>query len=629
MTEAPTVAPTKAPTVETRPTMVPTEAPATETPATETPATETPEEEPVVTEGVQLVYDAENSTETSKVVKAYYKGVEGLYGATVTIDADIALEAADFAVAFEGIAPTKNSEKIADGEYTVVFSTSADDPLSNEDALLGTYTLTVPAGTTDFKLAVTFVDITDPDYETYKPTVESWIIVPGVEEATEAPTVAPETEAPTAAPTPAPFEGIDVAIDDFVDSIEIPSDYPGAAFVAVVVDVINADGDEAVYGEDFVAVIGDKKLTADEYQNAVNGYIDNFAEVIGSLIFVAEEGTEISITPAFETTETAEAGNYIVAHGQTETLVAKQEEVPTETPDGEYVTIKLETVSGGTITATYKDEDGETVTLEEGDTAEVLVGTKVKFVAEANNNYRLKNWTDDLSGNSKTETVEVEEDMTVGAKFQKKTSGGGGGTGSGAITGNAGLVSNVGFTDLGSVPWAAEAINTLAALNVLNGRTDTIFDPNATVTRAEFAKMVCATFGIGATPNATPATFSDVSSNDWYYGYVEAAAKYGVVNGISDTEFAPHALVTREQMAAMLYRAIVAMDMVNHLPAGTAKTFADAAQISGYAVPAVNALSAAGVINGVTDTTFVPQGNATRAQAACIIYQYYTAIGAM
>ena len=106
-----------------------------------------------------------------------------------------------------------------------------------------------------------------------------------------------------------------------------------------------------------------------------------------------------------------------------------------------------------------------------------------------------------------------------------------------------------------------------------------------------------------------------------------AAANMGVVLGVSDTAFDPNRTITRQEMATILYRAINAMNMT--IPTGTAKTFADAGSIEAYAVPAVNALSAAGVINGVSDTMFAPTESATRAQAACIIYQYYQAIGAL
>lgn len=82
-------------------------------------------------------------------------------------------------------------------------------------------------------------------------------------------------------------------------------------------------------------------------------------------------------------------------------------------------------------------------------------------------------------------------------------------------------------------------------------------------------------------------------------------------------------------MATIMYRAIQSFNMTSSLPAGTPKTFADYDQIDDYAKASVTALSSASVINGTSATTFEPYATATRAQAACIIYQYYKAIGAM
>ena len=140
--------------------------------------------------------------------------------------------------------------------------------------------------------------------------------------------------------------------------------------------------------------------------------------------------------------------------------------------------------------------------------------------------------------------------------------------------------------------------------------------------------MVCLTFGFAEMPNASQ-KFVDVTPSDWFYGYVMAAASNGIVNGISDTAFDPNATITRQDMAAILYRAASATGMLTAMSTGEAINFADYDQISDYAVAPVTTLSAAGVINGTTDNKFEPLATATRAQAACIIYQYYQAIGAI
>ena len=180
------------------------------------------------------------------------------------------------------------------------------------------------------------------------------------------------------------------------------------------------------------------------------------------------------------------------------------------------------------------------------------------------------------------------------------------------------------FTDLETVPWAVNAINTLAAAGIVNGvnESNTLYEPLFNVTRAQFTKMICLTFGIpAASPEAS--RFTDVPWYSWYIGWVEAAADAGIVQGVSDTEFDPEANITREQMATMLYRAILSKG--GKLDGSASTAFTDAANISDYAVTPINALVKAGVVQGRDDGSFGPQDLANRAEAACIIYQYLIA----
>ncbi len=174
------------------------------------------------------------------------------------------------------------------------------------------------------------------------------------------------------------------------------------------------------------------------------------------------------------------------------------------------------------------------------------------------------------------------------------------------------------FTDLSSASWAREAINALAAAGIVNGKSDTNFAPNDTVTRAEFAKMLMGVFGLDSGAYAT-SSFKDVSTDAWYFNSVETAYNLGIITGIGDGKFAPNALITRQDMAVMVVRAAnvcgVSIPEVN-----AAIEFADSAIISDYAKASVSALQKAGIINGVSDTEFAPLDNATRAQAAQILY---------
>lgn len=96
------------------------------------------------------------------------------------------------------------------------------------------------------------------------------------------------------------------------------------------------------------------------------------------------------------------------------------------------------------------------------------------------------------------------------------------------------------------------AIEALASRKIINGKTDSTFVPDATMTRAEFATIVVNALGL---PHQSKAAFADVTDSDWYYGYINTAYAYGIIKGVSDTEFNPSGTITREEAAVMVARA--------------------------------------------------------------------------
>jgi len=97
-----------------------------------------------------------------------------------------------------------------------------------------------------------------------------------------------------------------------------------------------------------------------------------------------------------------------------------------------------------------------------------------------------------------------------------------------------------------------QAIEALAARGIISGKSETSFDPDTTMTRAEFAALL--TRGLGLEPSSLN-VFSDVSSKAWYSGYVGAAYKYGIISGTSSSTFNPNGLISREEAATMIARA--------------------------------------------------------------------------
>ncbi|MBR5152776.1 MAG: S-layer homology domain-containing protein [Clostridia bacterium] len=216
--------------------------------------------------------------------------------------------------------------------------------------------------------------------------------------------------------------------------------------------------------------------------------------------------------------------------------------------------------------------------------------------------------------------------------------GGGGGGGGGAVSGKGSPVDIViedddkedtivttptvemVFTDLSIEHWAAEGVKWLKNQGIVNGTDAGSFEPNRTITREEFAKMLVLACGLEGTSKDTE--FTDVESGAWYASYIAAAAENGIVNGVGNNQFGVGQQITRQDMAVMVKRALQQKGITL---TGLKKyiAFADEASMADYARDAILALYEAGVINGKGENRFEPLGNATRAEAAKMIYEAF------
>ena len=154
------------------------------------------------------------------------------------------------------------------------------------------------------------------------------------------------------------------------------------------------------------------------------------------------------------------------------------------------------------------------------------------------------------------------------------------------------------------------------------GISDTIFDPDGTVTRA-MAVTVLGRFSKDNTESAVSA-FTDVTADKYYANYVSWGAENGVVKGISETEFAPESAVTREQISAMIVRYLNYKEIP--LPTGSEKIkeHSDYEQISDYAKEDMAICYEMGLIKGHDSGLIEPNGNLTRAQLASIMARIST-----
>ncbi|WP_340389912.1 immunoglobulin-like domain-containing protein [Paenibacillus sp. FSL E2-0151] len=164
--------------------------------------------------------------------------------------------------------------------------------------------------------------------------------------------------------------------------------------------------------------------------------------------------------------------------------------------------------------------------------------------------------------------------------------------------------------------WAKDAISALGARGIVKGVGDGEFNPNGQVTRAEFITMLMKLFELSDESATT--SFSDVKQGEWYHGNIATAQKLGIVNGKPNGRFGVHENITREDMAVMVYKAVQIKQLA--LTSGEATAFKDEAHIASYAKQAVETIQGAGIINGVGNDEFAPKKNASRAEAAVMIY---------
>lgn len=197
-----------------------------------------------------------------------------------------------------------------------------------------------------------------------------------------------------------------------------------------------------------------------------------------------------------------------------------------------------------------------------------------------------------------------------------RPSGGGGGgsigTSAAAAGGAAGGTKDP-YSDLSGCSWAKEAIIYLTKKGVVNGMGGSRFNPGGMLTREQLVKMAVTAFNIEA--GAFEVSFKDVDTSAWYAPYIAAAYKSGIVTGISENEFGVGDTVTREQIAAIIYRsAAMGTD-------GEAGEVFFGEDISPYAKEAVLQMQKRGIITGDENGKFNPKSPATRAEAAVMIYR--------
>lgn len=186
--------------------------------------------------------------------------------------------------------------------------------------------------------------------------------------------------------------------------------------------------------------------------------------------------------------------------------------------------------------------------------------------------------------------------------------------------------SSISFNDVTS-HWAKEQIDALASRYIVQGTSADTFEPSRSVTRAEWTTMLVRALDLAEKPDK--AAFSDVLPSKWYAGAIGAAAEAGLVQGFEDGTFQPNVLVTKQQMAVTLAKAIAFVKLDETSSADVEQleaAFKDAADIAGWAKDAVAQVAAAGIVHGDSQGQFQPAKPSTRAEAATVLYNLLIAL---
>lgn len=258
--------------------------------------------------------------------------------------------------------------------------------------------------------------------------------------------------------------------------------------------------------------------------------------------------------------------------------------------------------SGGsastTYTLTFETNGGNAiskVTKNKGTTIDLAQYAPTKSGAT------FEGWYADKGLTQKITSVKLDANTTVYAKWTEAP------------------VSGLPFGDVKSADWFYNDVKYVYEKGMMAGTAADVFAPNATTTRAMIVTIL---YRLEGSPAVTgTSAFVDVPAGQWYTDAVNWAAANQIVKGTSATTFAPNDSITREQMAAILYRyaQYKGYDVTKQ---ADLSGYSDNGQVSAYAKDALAWANAAKLINGVTNTTLAPQGNATRAQVSAILHRF-------
>jgi len=181
------------------------------------------------------------------------------------------------------------------------------------------------------------------------------------------------------------------------------------------------------------------------------------------------------------------------------------------------------------------------------------------------------------------------------------------------------------FNDIpANFDWATDSIYNLTAMGIINGDGKGNFNPSGNITRAEFVKLLVATFALPETPIGS---FEDVTPTDWYHRYIMTAYHNGIIEPDENGMFYPDTPITRQDIVYYSSRAIKCVGLsLDQPPLYILYKFTDYSQMAPYAQSAFASMHYAGIINGIGNNRLGPENPANRAEAATIVYRMITVL---
>ena len=304
----------------------------------------------------------------------------------------------------------------------------------------------------------------------------------------------------------------------------------------------------------------------------------------------------------------SQSGSFTVDGSVGRTFTISLHPVPTPVPDDDDDTPSY---SGGSSTPSYSN------TIEVGDGGDVKVsprtpeaGDTVTITPDPDAGYEVDEViVTDRNGDE----VEVTANRNGTYTFEQPR---------GRVTIEVTFVrtdSGLPFIDVAESAWYYDAVEYVYENGMMNGTGSNVFSPNATTTRGMIVTML---YRLEGEPRVSgTSTFDDVADGMYYTDAVIWADANSIVTGYDDTTFGPNDAITREQMAAILYR-YAQYKAYRTTASADLSGYVDADAVSAYALPALQWASAEGLVTGTSGTTLTPDGSATRAQVATIFMRF-------